>query len=89
MFSSFSAATARGVRPSPQTLSRPCGPFSKTVTFSPARAATIAAADAAGPAADDDQVPLLHGHSLPAIRWQRSVRPGGVRHNQPNLAPIR
>ena len=36
MPSSSSAATARGVSPSPQTLSRPCGPFSSTTTGRPA-----------------------------------------------------
>jgi hypothetical protein len=50
IFSSFNAPTARGVRPSPQTLSRPWTPFSNTTTLAPDRAAWIAVAAPAGPA---------------------------------------
>ena len=49
MPSSFSAAMARGVSPSPHTLSRPYGPFSHNTTRRPARAAEIAAAEPPGP----------------------------------------
>ena len=49
MPNSSSAPMARGVSPSPHTLSRPCGPFSHSTTLRPARAAEIAAAEPPGP----------------------------------------
>ena len=71
-----SAATARGVRPSPHTLSRPCGPFSNTVTLTPARAARDGGGGAGRPAADDEEIAMLH-----------ALQPASVAARSPTSSP--
>ena len=65
MSSSFNAAMARGVSPSPQTLSRPNGPFSNTTTRNPARAARSAVAAPPGPPPMTAMSQVSMGSSLP------------------------
>ena len=59
IFNSSSAATARGVRPSPHTLSRPYGPFSNTTTRAPAAGSTSGRGRAGRPTTDHRDVEAL------------------------------